>query len=750
MAEQELLITEETTSFSSDSQLLSELGERLIATEQVALAELIKNAYDADATQCNIWLENDGETLVVNDDGHGMTRQEFENYWMTIATSNRGENPTSKRYNREVQGSKGVGRFAVRNLGLHLELDTVAEDPSSGEYRRLTAEFDWKRFESGSGLQEMDVTYRVTADATDDDEGTTLRISELRNEWTKENLEEVSNEVLDIVSAPYEPNPSEIEGQNEDDPGFSVYFAPPGEGTPAKSVAKEIYERYVAKVEISTDGDILTYRYDYEDSEEREYEYNLAEEGEYGENLVGDICGEIRFLPDRQGVLRGMEAADGRKARGWLYDNGGVRVVDNNFRLPPYGGEGSDWLGLSKSEARRSRDWESSITESLFPKEDREVSESEAMLKLPRVTQLLGAVYITTYRPGEQVGAVPDDRLVTAMDRQGLVENDAYQQLVDIVRGGLEVLGIIDELEQRKQKQEKKEEEAKETAKGARESVSDTKEYVKKSEDIPGDAKEKLIDQLDETEEKVDKQEEAAREARKAVESMNVLGVVSAFMSHETSLIVDSTSQMLDRWEQIPTEERSQAFQEAFETTEQALDDFLTYQEYAQSIMDQLESRQKSSFKAYSQVDRLIDTFKNYTETRHIEPINEISRSVGTPELNVGLYIGVLTNLYSNAMKAVVETPANDNGRKVRFEAENTDDWHKIRVIDNGVGISEEERTRMFEPWYSTSAVEGPMGVGQGLGLYIVQKVVNDGGGQVSLVDAPEEYETAFEVRFPR
>jgi signal transduction histidine kinase len=101
-------------------------------------------------------------------------------------------------------------------------------------------------------------------------------------------------------------------------------------------------------------------------------------------------------------------------------------------------------------------------------------------------------------------------------------------------------------------------------------------------------------------------------------------------------------------------------------------------------------------------------------------------------------------------MKAIVETPVDKNGRKVRFEAENTDDWHKIRVIDNGVGISEEEKTRMFEPWYSTSAVEGPMGVGQGLGLYIVQKVVDDAGGKVSLVDAPEGYETAFEVRFPR
>jgi signal transduction histidine kinase len=750
VAEQEPPVIQETTTFTSDSQLLSELGERLIATEQVALSELIKNAYDADATRCNIWLEEEGDTLIVDDDGHGMNKQEFEDYWMTIATSNRGENPTSKKYDREVQGSKGVGRFAVRNLGLYLELDTVAKDPDSGEYQRLTAEFDWKKFESGSGLREMEVSYEITRDATADDEGTTLRISELRDEWTKENLKQVSDEVLDIVSAPYEPDPSKIEGQTEDDPGFSVYFAPPGEGSPAESVAEEIYERYVAKVEISTDGDALTYEYEYKDGDKREYKYNLTEDGEYDENLVGDIYGEIRFIPQREGVLAGMETTDGRKARGWLNNNGGVRVVDNNFRLPPYGDQGNDWLGLSESQARRSRSWESSITEDIFPEEERDVSESEAMLRLPRKIQILGAVYVETYRPGERMGGVTEDRLVTAMDRQGFVENSAYEQLVDIVRGSLEILGIIDELEQRKQEKEEKEKVVEETTEDAKQTVLSTKEIVEESEEIPDETKDEIVDNLDKTEEKIEEKAEAEREAREAVESMNVLGVVSAFMSHETSLIVDSASQMIDRWRDIPAKERSEEFQEALQTTEQALEDFRTYQNYSQSIMDQLGSRKTSSFPAYSQVDRLIQTFENYTDSRHIEPINDIPRNVEAPELNVGMYIGILTNLYSNAMKAVVETPVGDDGRKIKFEAENTDEWHKVRVIDNGEGISEEEKTRMFEPWYSTSTVEGPMGIGHGLGLYIVRKVIEEADGEILLVEAPDGYETAFEVRLPQ
>jgi len=746
VAESEPVVRTGTTTFTSDSQLLSELGERLIASKEVALSELIKNAYDADATRCNIWIEKDEELLVVDDDGHGMTEYEFEKFWMTIATSNRGENPTSKKYDREVQGSKGVGRFAVRNLGLYLELRTVAYDEEAGEYCRLVAEFDWEEFESGSGLREMQVNYRIEGDASEEEVGTRLEISELRDSWTSEELEEVSGEVLDIVSAPYEPNPSEIEGESDEDLGFSVYFAKPGEGTPAKSIASEIYDRYVAKVEISVDGETLTYRYDYEDSDERVYKYNLAEEDPRGENLVGNISGEIRFLPNRKGVLAGMETTDGRKARNWLRENGGVRVIDNNFRVPPYGDPGNDWLGLSESQARRSRSWESSITEDIFPEGEREVSESDAMLRLPRKIQILGAVKVSSYRPGEQVGSVPNDRLVPNMDRQGFIENEAYEQLVDITRGSLEILGLIDELEQ----QEEKEEQAEEAADDAKASVNEAKETVEESDDIPTETKDEVIDRLEDAEEQIEEQEEAEREAREAVETMNLLGVVSAFMSHETSLIVDSAETMLESWKDIPVGERSQKLQEQIGTTEEALEDFETHQSYAQAIMNHLAEGSRMTFSARPQIKELIKTFETYTSERSIEPINDVPDNIETPELNVGLYIGVLTNLYTNAMKAVIEKGVGEDGRKVRFTAENTDNWHKIRVIDNGSGMTEEEQTRLFEPWFSESTVEGPLGIGHGLGLYIVDKVVREEGGEIELVDAPNGYETAFEVRFPR
>ncbi len=104
-----------TISFTSDSQLLAELGERLIATPQTALGELVKNAYDADATRVNIWLSDKGRMLNIKDDGNGMSEKEFRTAWMRIASSHKLAEETSRLYKRPLTGSKGVAEPVNKN-----------------------------------------------------------------------------------------------------------------------------------------------------------------------------------------------------------------------------------------------------------------------------------------------------------------------------------------------------------------------------------------------------------------------------------------------------------------------------------------------------------------------------------------------------------------------------------------------------------------------------------------------------------
>jgi HSP90 family molecular chaperone len=144
--------------FTVDSALLSELGERLVEYVHIALGELIKNAYDADATNVDVVLlgcsKEDEETIIqVQDNGVGMTFEEVQNYWMRIATTNKVKNERSTRYGRPRTGAKGIGRFSCRRLGTKLELKTTAR---KGEgYETTTVEFNWLEYVPGTDVTEI-------------------------------------------------------------------------------------------------------------------------------------------------------------------------------------------------------------------------------------------------------------------------------------------------------------------------------------------------------------------------------------------------------------------------------------------------------------------------------------------------------------------------------------------------------------------------------------------------------------------
>src|SRR3954469_17632567 len=104
------LLAKDSIAFQTEGRLLEELGLRLVASPEVALVELIKNAYDADASTCTVRLEDDEETLLVADDAHGMTLADFVAKWMKIATKSKIAQASSPKYGRRLTGAKGIGR----------------------------------------------------------------------------------------------------------------------------------------------------------------------------------------------------------------------------------------------------------------------------------------------------------------------------------------------------------------------------------------------------------------------------------------------------------------------------------------------------------------------------------------------------------------------------------------------------------------------------------------------------------------
>ena len=122
------------THFRARARLLSIIGKDLISDESIAIIELVKNSYDADATRVEVTmgslLDAEKSFVEVKDNGIGMTLDIILNKWMEIGTSSKLQDNSeriSKKFNRPFLGEKGVGRFAADKLGSKLQLTTRAE-----------------------------------------------------------------------------------------------------------------------------------------------------------------------------------------------------------------------------------------------------------------------------------------------------------------------------------------------------------------------------------------------------------------------------------------------------------------------------------------------------------------------------------------------------------------------------------------------------------------------------------------------
>ena len=113
--------------FTVDAGIINRLGKELVGRGETAISELIKNAYDADASYVNLVFNNAlslGGTLVIEDDGLGMSYEELINGFMRISSSDKIHRPVSPIYSRKRAGKKGIGRFATQRLGNQLVIES--------------------------------------------------------------------------------------------------------------------------------------------------------------------------------------------------------------------------------------------------------------------------------------------------------------------------------------------------------------------------------------------------------------------------------------------------------------------------------------------------------------------------------------------------------------------------------------------------------------------------------------------------
>lgn len=180
--------------FKVSSGLKDIIGRDLITNELVAIFELVKNSYDAEAKNVNIIINSFENYILIQDDGIGMNYSDLENKWLFVAYSEK-KDQSKQTY----AGSKGIGRFSCDRLGDKLELYSNKD----GDTNKLS--INWGDFEKNSLEKFEDLDIKHTNHFNDDIlldnfSGTTLKISGLRDEWDDNKVERVISALQRLVN----------------------------------------------------------------------------------------------------------------------------------------------------------------------------------------------------------------------------------------------------------------------------------------------------------------------------------------------------------------------------------------------------------------------------------------------------------------------------------------------------------------------------------------------------------------------
>jgi signal transduction histidine kinase len=717
LSEKLLVSDPDAVRFSVDAGHIKRLGQELVGKAETALAELIKNAYDADATTCKVTFANAeakrGGTLIVEDDGVGMAEADIRESWMRLSTGTKLEHPLSGLYQRSRAGRKGIGRFAVQRLGAELVLETKPGGENTGY--RVT--FDWERdYPQGASLSQISNRLeRFSKQA--DEQGTRLVIKNLRDPWNDQAIGRVWRSVL-LLQPPFPVHRSRtVLGI---DPGFGVTINGTTEAESKRewSIEKKFLDYAIAVISGKVDAEgVATFNLDSKRLEVRE-----THQPAQRFLVLGELEFKAHYFVFDARVVPGLAV---RTITEFARTYGGVRVYRNGFRVPPYGEPNDDWLKLAFDTARRTL---------LIPSNN---------------FNFFGQVMLDVEH---------NLLLEETSGREGLIENEAFSELQAFVRTGLEWgAKRVASLRERKVDPGKTRK-PKDIEVPGRPSAALTS-VISAVSSLAADSGDlrtaELIEELERVkeaqqvfEEEVEAERERAIRYEEMLRILASLGMSIAVFGHEIGGALTIVGAEIAQLKQKVRTAKAQALD--FSAVEDAVARLADLGRYIVDVMSNAESRELVSVPLYAAITRFVEQFSTYLDKQgvgfetSIEPQYLRTIPIHRSELDA-----VLFNFMTNALKAMRR--ANVAHGRIRVSAERRENLAVLSFQDNGTGIPEDLHERIFDAFYTTTdyvpdEVAGP---GSGLGLKIISDIAAVYGGWVKVGTPDAGFATRLDFALP-
>jgi signal transduction histidine kinase len=673
--------------FRPRARLLLLLGDQLIRDPQIAVFELVKNAYDADSRSATVILSHVDSKyrgrIVVRDSGTGMNWAIVTGVWLEPGTDFRTKEKAAgirtPRYRRLPIGEKGVGRFAAHKLGERVTLVTRMKGQSE-----IIVDFDWKKFSAEKHLSNVPIKIeeREPEVFLDDKSGTRIEISELRQEWTRGRVRDLARAVTSITS------PFEDVGSFRP----KIILKDHQEWLKDLISIEDVKTYALFRAKCHLEDDKLSYEYEFLPwkTMERVTSRKVLTQGSNAAFLSRDDGTKISLnkfaigpveidllIFDLDPLVLKLGVADKKGLRQYLNQNGGIRVYRDGIRVYDYGEPGNDWLNLG---GRRVNVPAVRISNNL----------------------VIGAVSLDLAK---------SRGLIEKTNREGFVENDAFLEFQAAI------LHAVTQIENERQKDKIRIR----TAYGGRKSREPVIEdlaavrKIAEQKNINGE----LLDHLDRIE-------------RQYLEIRDRFLVSASAGLSLTAVIHEVEKGVKELLNAVESENASRKVKELARHLSDLIEGFA-------ALARGSGSRKES---ASSMIERAV--FNSELRIKHHGIKLHVDTDAGDFEVVCSrrLIISTLMNLIDNAIWWL-RNKWGDDGRKRLLIAtsKHPSKGGAIVVADNGPGFSDPPEF-LIQPFFSRKPD------GSGLGLHIADQVMRVSGGSLDFpdsgdVDLSEEYSGA-------
>ena len=738
--------------FSVDAKLLRELGERLVGRAYIALAELVKNAYDADASTVVITVrENEIEVI---DDGHGMSPAEFTDYWMRIGTTHKEAEGVTRNLRRPMTGSKGVGRLAAQLLASELELTSRVVGAGSD----LLVAVDWTTAVEAGLLNEATADMREVPKgiwwSSERPCGTRLVLRDLNQQWSATEFALLAREIW-----PLQP-PFRTAGRTRGDFTVTLRSADEAAETAFRDQMDAILRLWTARIQVrmlpsadetvsqdvylvtrprpdsaATEGAdsgeaaldslplppgddagatrIMALHLETVDGDAKTIHYRL-------ENChLFDLNFEVRVFTLQRRQPYGISVETARK---YLRQFGGVHVYDAGFHLPYYGVQ-SDWLGIEQDHSHRLS------SSKLLPAE---LQGGAGMRYLPTNSRLFGVVNLNTTeeaRRARDLGVRPErDALRISVTRDRLAETAAYNDLVLIVRWALDYYAFQEA--SRAYREAVVQSETKTTARPT-DSVQELRATVDHFRDVmSSEAHKELADRVAATERAVVAEQAMSTARAGLLGSLATAGISALAYEHEVGKQFDVLERSATRLERLTADQTlPRSARSELQSVSESLRTWMLRAKGTRALFNPLLDPDNRAAHGRFPARRLVrDVARQVQGLARGSVIDTAGVAEGLllPAGGYPEWAALFQNLLVNALNAML-----DSERRL-LHVSSVEDGHyrTVLVQDTGVGIDLTRAEAFFEPFIRqdvtgrdrTNLALG----GSGLGLTIVRMLAAD------------------------